>query len=197
MKQETKPATTEHTKSVASLASASAVVASHGTAVSAHDSANQPVRGIVLCSCSGACNRKGIHRYWREKGKRIQRCDEHATADSRYCKACKCTSEGCDSARYKSDFCRPCQSVVIGGNLHQVVSKLARHMPMPRDISAYIKNVTIRKSPPVVAIIAAWLWEPWAVEAFVDSCGGEASAAAITRGLLAAITAARKDLVTE
>ena len=78
-----------------------------------------------------------------------------------------------------------------------MVSKLARYMPLPADITAYVEHVNIRTSSPVVAIIAAWLWEPWAVEAFVDSCGGEASAAAITRGLLAAIAAARKDLVTE
>ena len=70
-------------------------------------------------------------------------------------------------------------------------------MPVPTDITAYVKHVNVRTSPPVVAIIAAWLWEPWAVEAYVNSCGGEASAAVITRGLLAAITAARKDLVTE
>ena len=68
---------------------------------------------------------------------------------------------------------------------------------MPTDITAHLKHVNIRESPSVVAIIAAWLWEPWAVEALVESCGGEASAAVITRGLDAAITAARKDLVTE
>ena len=81
--------------------------------------------------------------------------------------------------------------------VHQTVSRMARYMAVPTDITAYVKHVNVRKSPPLVAIIAAPLWEPWAVEARVYSCGGEASPAVIKRGLLAAITAVRKDLVTD
>jgi len=65
-------------------------------------------------------------------------------------------------------------------------------MPLPTDITAYVEHVNISTSPPVEAIIAARLWEPWAVKEFAKSCGSDASPAMIKKGLLAAIAASRK-----
>jgi len=70
-------------------------------------------------------------------------------------------------------------------------------MPLPADITAYMEHVNITTSSPVVAIIAARLWDPWAVTAFVKSCGSGTSPAVIKRGLLAAITASREDVMTQ
>ena len=208
-------ATTEHRTSISKVAGvaapmpakcaktvptpAGAVVSSHDTAVAQPSSANQPESAQLaeFCRCSGACNSRGEHKYWKEEGNRLQRCTQAPMKGSKYCFDCACSQAGCTRPRYKGDTCKPCRFTSPTNYVHVVVSKLARYMPLPADITAYMEHVNITTSSPVVAIIAARLWEPWAVTAFVKSCGNGSSPAVIKRGLLAAITATRKDVMTQ
>ena len=193
-------ATTERAAAAATLPAGSAAAASRGAdALFGRPWCGaEPQSSAMYCQCCAACNRKGIHKYWKSEGKRFQRCTQAPAVNAKFCEDCKCFNTGCSGARHKSDFCIKCKKSPAfspTSALHTLVSKVARFMPLPTDIAAFIKHVNIRENPPAVAIIAARLWETWAVEACVKGCGGEASPAALKKGLLSAIAAAKQDMV--
>ena len=132
-------------------APASAAV-SHGTAVAQPSTADQPASAQLaeFCACSSACNSKGVHRYWKEAGTRLQRCTQTPMRGSQYCFHCKCSNDGCIRARHKGSTCKPCRVASPTNLIQQVVSRLARFMPLPTDITAYVEHVNISTSPPVV-----------------------------------------------
>lgn len=148
--------------------------------------------GQPMCICPGACGLRGQHLYLHSDDgtkKRIVRCvSNDVSPETGLCSRCCCRAEACTSARKKGDYCHRHRAKALPWIFH-VVAKLwpALALMWPMDLQTYVDSVDISK--PAIAIVAAQLWEPIGVMAFMKGCRGETSPAALLRGLREAVLA--------
>lgn len=149
-----------------------------------------------LCMCHSGCGTRGVHSYQRAPGggRHTQQCSQPPVPGFDYCEHCKCSVDECRSCRLRGPYCAQHRSRELPLE-HQLVAQFASVMPLPLDLEAYTKTVPLQT--PLVAILAAHLWEPWAVQSFTQACRGDASPAALLRGLRAACAASAQDRSTE
>ncbi len=147
-----------------------------------------------VCRCTGACAVRGAHFWSRAAADGETRrgsCKLQAMPGFSYCKVCKCPVLGCPSPRKKGTHCSGHKILSLPA-LHGLVAKFADVLHVPRDSECFMKHVPI--ASPAVAILAAQLWEPVAVEAFVGSMPSKRpSAATLLQGLHAAVRASAKE----
>ena len=92
------------------------------------------------------------------------------------------------SSRKKGDYCHRHRAMALPWIFH-VMSKLwaALEVMWPYDLQTYVDAIDVSK--PAIAILAAQLYEPIGVTAFLKALRGEMSPKALFRGLREAVSA--------